>query len=1575
MYRVKILSVQVISTSIRNHRARTKLTAKLPALLFLVGAVFLLLSSTLAPAAQAQTPSTFKHDFLYKFWSYWSDVTTDGAYLYVTNSAYSQVDKYNLAGVHQTSNWGGYGLAAGKFKQPQGVYFVGTDLYVADTGNNRIQRIDTTSGVPSGPPYSWGSYGANPGQFNSPYAVAVDSAQAYLFVADTGNNRIQAIEADTGAVASVAGTLGSGINQFSSPKGIAVKGTSPSLTVYVADTGNNRFVEYEFNTSSGVFNYRGMTGSYGTVTGGTFNQPTKIHVDSSEYIYVTDTTNRIQKFDNGRNFLRQWDVNDKKGTTGLTSWGGTLYVVEPYHQIDAYNAQFGIFSSSFSNESNQPVDVATDLNGNIYINNNTTNTVEKFNSSWVPQAEWGGNSGAFSSALGIGVNTGGEVVVADTGNNRAQRFDTNGTFQQLLITPAVTPAGFNGLKDVAMESTGKMYVADTNNNRIIKIKSDNTFDWAIGLPTPVVSVDVGTPTPVAPTGPYFDHPYGITVDSQNKIYVADSGHNRILKFDANGAVPTGGAAAWGEYGAADDRPIPQFDNPQGMAIEETGTLGQYYIYVADTGNNRIQRFDQDGVKDPTRDVWGVYGTGDGQFNQPRNISLDTSKRIYVSEVLNRRVQVFGDATLNAGLSITQTDGTAVTEDGSVTDSYTVKLNTQPTQDVRVDITSSDSAQLTVSSPSLTFTPYNWNVPQVVTVLPVHDYVDQPTTQSIVLSHTTTSYDSNYNSGGVSVASVQVTLTDTDTYGVTFSKTSVNVTEEGSTDSYTVVLNTKPDASVNLTITSADGQTLSNNIDPLTLNFTTSNWNTPQTVAVSAVHDNIDNGAPRDSYINFAIETADTTGYATAVLPGNFVAHITDSVNDVARVILSTASLSLLEQGPSQTYTVQLNTKPLDNVTIEIATPEATADLTISPSTLTFAPDGFNVPQTVTVTAINDNIKNIPDPRHLNITHTASSTDPNYGPSVPYYVGGSAGTNVIDAAITDANERGLKFSKASANLIEGQVGDTYDISLLSKPSSNVTLAISRPAAFEATSSAYVYTFTPEDWNVPQTVTLTSANNNIYEGTHSANFIHTVLTSTDANYAPGNQYIFPVNMEDTDNPGILLTLPNGALNVTEFGIDDMYYVRLKTQPASDVTVTMNGGTQLTASPSSMVFTSANWNQDQIATVSAINDYVVEGAHTAPLIHTASSSDPNYNSGITASVTVNITDDDNTVPGVQIVQPAEGVNVNQSGQTSSYTMVLTSKPTAYVRIKVLGDNWAATTSAALFTFLPTNWNVPQTVNVKVKDGPNAGTTTTFRHLVSSLDPHYNGTWVEDVLVHVGGFSLSAASAAKAPTCSATPPYDKPNLFQINSRSNSATLYFTPIRDNISYYFIAYGYTPGDIRFGTSFNMGSYDGVIDYTVNMLNPGETYYFKVRGGNGCATGEWGNTLSATTTASGSASTRVSYASSTATSWASASTGSSGGTSSGGSSGATHPIFVRDFYLGTRGADVRSLQMYLNQQGYTIAQSGPGSPGNETDLYGPLTANAVRRLQEANYAAILSPLGYSSGTGIFGPSTRNWVNSH
>lgn len=85
-------------------------------------------------------------------------------------------------------------------------------------------------------------------------------------------------------------------------------------------------------------------------------------------------------------------------------------------------------------------------------------------------------------------------------------------------------------------------------------------------------------------------------------------------------------------------------------------------------------------------------------------------------------------------------------------------------------------------------------------------------------------------------------------------------------------------------------------------------------------------------------------------------------------------------------------------------------------------------------------------------------------------------------------------------------------------------------------------------------------------------------------------------------------------------------------------------------------------------------------------------------------------------------------------------------------------------------------------------------------------------------------------------------------------------------------------------------------------------------------------------------------------------------------------FTRNLTVGSQGEDVRCLQQYLNSAGFQVAASGPGSPGNETSFFGPLTRAAVAKWQEANAAAVLAPVGLSSGTGFWGPSSIGHYNS-
>jgi hypothetical protein len=86
-----------------------------------------------------------------------------------------------------------------------------------------------------------------------------------------------------------------------------------------------------------------------------------------------------------------------------------------------------------------------------------------------------------------------------------------------------------------------------------------------------------------------------------------------------------------------------------------------------------------------------------------------------------------------------------------------------------------------------------------------------------------------------------------------------------------------------------------------------------------------------------------------------------------------------------------------------------------------------------------------------------------------------------------------------------------------------------------------------------------------------------------------------------------------------------------------------------------------------------------------------------------------------------------------------------------------------------------------------------------------------------------------------------------------------------------------------------------------------------------------------------------------------------------------PLFPRNLRPRDRGEDVKRLQQFLNTHGYPLASTGIGSPGQETDVFGPALQHALARFQEANKTSLLAPYQLKTGTGFFGTQTRTFVN--
>ena len=393
-------------------------------------------------------------------------------------------------------------------------------------------------------------------------------------------------------------------------------------------------------------------------------------------------------------------------------------------------------------------------------------------------------------------------------------------------------------------------------------------------------------------------------------------------------------------------------------------------------------------------------------------------------------------------------------------SYTVRLHREPTGSVTVDITGQANTDLSLDETSLTFTTTDWNVAQTVTVTAEQD--DDAMDDTATLLHTA----SGANYGGVQ-GNVAVTVKDDDTPGLELSVSSLAI-EEGGSKGYTVALATRPAANVAVTITGYANTDLS--LDKTSLAFTTTDWNVAQTVTVTAEQDD----DPSDDTATL-VHTADASyGSVSADV------SVTVTDDDKRKLVISSSALEINEGGDNS-YTVRLDSKPTGTVTVDITGRVVNSYLSLDKTSLTFTTTDWNVAQTVTVTAEQDD--NTVDHTET-LLHTASGA--NYG--------GVQGNVVV--TVKDDDTPGLDLSVQNLVINEGEMG-SYTIRLATQPVRDVSVTITGQTntgslPFEKTRSLDEHTthvdisgqiqteftlnhtnltFTYENWNIPKTVEVT------------------------------------------------------------------------------------------------------------------------------------------------------------------------------------------------------------------------------------------------------------------------------------------------------------------------------------------------------------------------------------------------------------------------------------------------------------------------------------------------------------------------
>jgi len=295
-------------------------------------------------------------------------------------------------------------------------------------------------------------------------------------------------------------------------------------------------------------------------------------------------------------------------------------------------------------------------------------------------------------------------------------------------------------------------------------------------------------------------------------------------------------------------------------------------------------------------------------------------------------------------NFTVSETTLTLDENAGADTFTVVLDSEPTSDVILDISSDDTDEATVDKAQLTFTSADWDTPQTVTVTGVDDDIDRNDSATITISVNDAASDDTFDA--LADKTVAITLTDNDTANFTVSETALTVDENAGTDTFTVVLDSEPTSDVVLDISSGDTDEAT--VDKAQLTFTSADWDTPQTVTVTGVDDDIDRND--SATITIAVNDAASDDSFDALADKTVAITLTD--DDTANFTVSETALTVDENAGTDTFTVVLDSGPTSDVVLDISSGD-TDEATVDKAQLTFTSADWDTPQTVTVTGVDD----------------------------------------------------------------------------------------------------------------------------------------------------------------------------------------------------------------------------------------------------------------------------------------------------------------------------------------------------------------------------------------------------------------------------------------------------------------------------------------------------------------------------------------------------------------------------------------------------------------------------------------------
>jgi tripartite motif-containing protein 71 len=403
------------------------------------------------------------------------------------------------------------------------------------------------------------------------------------------------------------GALGSGSGKLNHPADVAVDSKG---NVWALDKGNNR-VE-EFNEKGEFVRTVGAAGT----AGGKLTAPAGIAIDSSGNVWVADTSNnRVEEFNEKGEFVLLFgkEVNKTKVEAAGTEAEKNLCTAASGNACTAGVAAAG------NGSLNAPTGIAAASGGNVWVADTGNNRIQKFSSTGTFLSVVTGEGsliGKMKEPSSVAIGPDGSIWVADAGGNRIEQWTTGLALQRVCGGEGTADGQFQHLGALDVDAQGNVWAADISTNSVEELNEACTFIGRFGV------------TGSGPGELSLGSPTGIAIDSKGNIWIADGNNNRIQKWTGAGAPSYSNSFGTGGSGGG------QFAHPAGIATDSKGNT-----WVVDENNKRVEKFNEAGQ---CLSSFGASGTGNGQFGRPTDVAVDAKGNLWVTDAGNNRVEEFNE---------------------------------------------------------------------------------------------------------------------------------------------------------------------------------------------------------------------------------------------------------------------------------------------------------------------------------------------------------------------------------------------------------------------------------------------------------------------------------------------------------------------------------------------------------------------------------------------------------------------------------------------------------------------------------------------------------------------------------------------------------------------------------------------------------------------------------------------------------------------------------------------------------------------------------------------------------------------